>query len=101
MKLKIAYSTKEREWLGERHSRPILKNVELKPIAIVRHIAAQTEKGNRYHYDGIFEPPADADFIFEHKGMQIIKCGINRRINPHFNPKKLKFDGHLAELKDQ
>lgn len=97
MMLTVSYATKEKVFVTAHTYHHVYKRAELKPIAINRIIAARTKKGNRYYYDGVFDAPHDADFSVDYDGKKVIYCNIFRKLNPHFNPKKLAFNGNTAK----
>lgn len=91
MKLRIKYPTKEREYINQYAYRNVHKDVELEAVRVVRYPCGRGAAAIRYHYSAHFPAPDDAEFA--HNGM--IQANINRRANPHFNPKKLNFVGNV------
>lgn len=94
MKLKIRYTTKERRWISASTFQNISKDAELEPVRIIRTPCGRDAAANRYYYDAIFSAPDDAERIVVVNGK--IRVNINRKYNPQFNPKKLKWEGNIV-----
>lgn len=101
MMLEVIYPTNEKIWITKHTYEVVYKKAHLKPIEITRCIAARTEKGDRYHYHGVFEAPIDAWSIVERGGEKVISCHINRKLNRHFDPSKIAFNDIYEKSKQK
>lgn len=90
LKIKIQYETKETQSVKPGWHRHIIAEAELTPIRIFRRTCGSGAAANRYYYLAKFIAPADAYFVID----GLIEENINRKRNPHFNPKKLKWVGN-------
>lgn len=88
--IKIVYATKEKTWHTKHTYSNVPKTIDVAPEIITRSPMGRGAARNRYRYDAIFKAPDDAEFV-NHDGT--LKCWIDRRLNPDFDPKQLKFDG--------
>lgn len=93
MKLKITYPTKERKYITKHMFQNVTKSIELEPVKIYRTPCGTGKAANRYYYSAYFKAPEDAEFVAN--GM--ISEPINRKDNPRFNPKQLKWEGSVCE----
>jgi hypothetical protein len=91
MNLKIAYATKERKYITTYTYQNIYKSVTLEPVRILRRPCGRNAL-NRFFYEAEFVAPDDAEFVNNGK----IRENINRRLNPHFKPQKLIWDGDIS-----
>lgn len=92
MKLLVTYPTTEKKWISRLMYQHLARKAELVPIRIFRLPCGSGAAASRYFYDGEFPAPSDAGF----PGNGLIRASINRKLNPHFNPKKLEWDGNVA-----
>jgi hypothetical protein len=92
MKLKIRYATKERTYVTEHTYRPVDKAAELTPVRIVRFPCGTGAAASRYYYSADFSAPDDAFVV--HNGL--MRTQIVRKLNPHFDPKKLEWTGDVC-----
>jgi len=95
MKLKLQYCTKEKTPVVSGWYSHIYAEVELEPVRIIR-FPADRNKGanNRYRYEADYAAPADAEYT----GDGMMRININRKTNPHFDPKKLEWVGNVASV---
>ena len=91
MKLRIRYATKERKYLNSHTYQNVSKDVELMPVRVIRHPCGTGAAAKRYYYQADFHAPDDAEFV--HNGL--IRENVNRKMNPLFDPKKLRFEGNI------
>lgn len=92
MKLVVSYPTNEKRYVTEHTYQIVEREIELEVKKIYRHPSQWNGKQkNRYHYSAIIPRPDDcADFM----GVDgFVRCGIDRKQNPHFKPMKMKFEG--------
>ena len=92
MKYKVSYTTKERKKVGKATYMffNATKNLEL--VALYRLPCGTGAAAKRYKYEGDFIAPEDADFTMD----GVIRCNINRKDNPKFNPKNFEWVGARA-----
>ncbi len=92
MKLIVSYPTNEKRYITEHTYCVVEREIEVDVKKIFRSPSQWNgiEK-NRYDYSAIIPKPDDCA---DRAGVDgVIRCGINRKLNPNFKPTKLKFDG--------
>lgn len=93
MKLKVVYSTNKKKLLSLGKFQFVEKQAELTPIRIIRIPCGIGAASKRYYYQADFFAPNDS--AFAHYGT--IRVNIQRKLNPHFNPKNFNWNGNVAE----
>lgn len=84
------YTTKQRIKINEVVSQWVDKDDWLEVVAIYRHPDGWNgRQRNRYKYEAVCVAPDDADFADD----GYVRCNVWRKLNPHFDPKKIEFIG--------
>ena len=97
MKVHIEYETKEKVRVSANAYSHKSKVIEVDPLCIFRHPCGTGAAQKRYTYSAEALAPVDAAFTYGEENNRI-SGNINRKMNKHFNPKKLTFVGNRAKL---
>ena len=90
--LNISYATKTRKYVSSHMYQNISVDATLRPVRIIRTPCGSGAAAHRYYYSAQFPAPDDAEFILD----GLINENINRKMNPHFNPKKINWEGNAS-----
>lgn len=94
MKLKVQYPTTQRHYISKATFQHVSREAELEPFRIIRRPCGTGAAASRYYYFADFPAPKDAAFVYD----GYIREPINRRQNPHFDPKKFTFSEDVCRL---
>jgi len=95
MLLKFSYPTKETVSKGTGWYSHVYREAELQPVRIIRFPKDKNNgRNNRYYYEADYVAPPDAESLFIREGLT--RRYIDRKVNPHFNPKKIIWNGNIA-----
>ena len=93
MKLFVSYWTDEKIWVSDTVYRPVSETKEIDALKVLRTPIGGKDV-NRYRYQAVFKSPENASSLGSVNGM--LMAPINRKKNPHFNPKKLSFTDNVC-----
>ena len=95
MLLKFSYPTKETVSKGVGWYSHVYKESEQHVVRLLRFPSDKNNgSNNRYYYEADYIAPDDAEPLFTCDGLT--RQYVDRKVNPHFNPKKIVWNGNIA-----